>query len=397
MHDRELQVLKTAIEYYDDTTKDSILEEIRNWTGIDAEEAFEYAIKKGLIEKSGKQWFKRDLWKITDKGLSAKEKWITVNKTTPVKLEEGKSVSESIKMHFDNVKKSRKYSDAKSQKKYKQVKEAIKNDIYKLEETDFTSKIFGYPFDPRADGTAQVILDDNRKDLKEWKKADKEHEHLDQLYYDAANRRTKTLEEYDRAFDKAVERFDHKGRMKDRQILADAYNDYMEETIKDKSTPIYRFVEPVEAIEILEKGRFYPSTQKTRSSYFVQGEPDHKSWTLNRWHRYATTGTIRLEATVGDYDFKILKATPYPRLGKSMEAGQSTDMNGLGQKELRHKIGNGVKVKNLTIHLPKDFFEELGYGINMPDKPGYTEEYIKQLIEDSHITVKTDDRTWRGR
>ena len=93
MHDRELQVLKTALGYYDDTTKDSILEEIRNWTGIDAEEAFDYAIKKGYIKKSGKKMFRNDLWETTKKFQTNQ------NFTIP----KGKSVKKFVEKNFDEL------------------------------------------------------------------------------------------------------------------------------------------------------------------------------------------------------------------------------------------------------------------------------------------------------
>lgn len=62
MNDRDILVLKKAIEHYQPCTKESLITEIKNWSGGNPEEAFDHAVKNGYIKKQGKNWFNVDLW-----------------------------------------------------------------------------------------------------------------------------------------------------------------------------------------------------------------------------------------------------------------------------------------------------------------------------------------------
>ena len=404
MNKRELAILQTEFKHHQPRTKESVVSEIANWLGGNPAETFDYAAKKGYIKKTGKDMFRDDLWEWVGTPRSAKslnaraqsvliyakalqsaekEKWITV-KNNPVKLEEGKTVGESIKSHFKKVnekkskEKSEKYSDSKSMGKYNAVQVVMKTGIEDLADHDITSTIFGEDFELFADPFS-VLTKGHEEDSEKLRKAYKRVAEISDNYEYGTN-----FEETDKEFDKAVKEFDVKGAMKNRRIVSDAYNDHMEEEMQKKDAPIYRFVDVGEIKDILETKKFRDSYQDVRERKITSVEPPApKCWTINKKHALRMSG-IRIQAKRGDYDFKILKSTAYPRYTKSIKHGQNIKPTGLAQKELRLKVGEGLDITNgLTIqHLPKVFYDY------MEKTQGYTKEDVQKLIKESGFTIE---------
>ena len=407
-----LQELMIEFEYPHPRTKHDVVSEIKNWVGGNVEGAFDYAAKKGYIKKTGKDRLGDDLWEWadtlvlptgsphSDKSLTAraqsvlihakalqsaeKEKWITV-KNNPVKLEEGKTVGESIKSHFEKLNKKKSNRDAKSEKQYTQTKSVMKNSILDLHDFDTIRDIFGEDFNPLADPFQHVLVEG----IKVYDPKHKEAQIKSQELWDSFLKSKGNLKGFDKEFDKAVEKYDSRGVMKARKILADAYNDYMEEEMQKKDAPIYRFIDPEELIDILETKKLRDLYQDERDKKGIDSKKlkPKKCWTINKGHILNNHDmSIRIQAKRGDYDFKILKTNAYPRYGKTIKNGQPLSPGNLSQKEVRLEIGDGLDIADgLSIYLPDGFYKYADYYY---EKKGYTKEDFQKLIEESGFTME---------
>ena len=261
-------------------------------------------------------------------------------------------------------------NDPKSKNQFDKVRGIMKENIRKVNKPYILNDVFGYNLSLDLGSIAAVISNDDLDD-HEYRQAKKRSKELEGIL------KTGDHEKLDQEFDKAVKEFDHKGRMKDRQIIAEAYNDYMEEETRDKSRKIYRFVHPVEVFDMLKTGLFKEIRKKKKSSasntsnmYVLRSQsPPHKCWTIDKKHFYSDRG-FRLESTIGDYDFQVLKATAYPRLEKTLKDGQQVDSFSLKEQELRLEIGKGTPIKKY-LRIPKYFFSEMSKHLKGTD---YTEE-----------------------
>ena len=121
--------------------------------------------------------------------------------------------------------------------------------------------------------------------------------------------------------------------------------------------------------------------------------PPHKSWTLDKNHRFNRGDMFRLEAKLGDYDLQVLQATPYPRMLKTLKYKQPVRPYNLTQKELRVEVGDGIDVKpDTTLYVPHDFYSAMYIYL---DGTKYTQDEVKELINKSGLKVKTGKTPWR--
>ena len=405
MNQRDLLMLKIELEYPQPRTRLDITSEIRNWVSGDPDSAFDYAVEQGLIEKTGEDYSGTALWKATKKfqtkSLQAKKKenWITTEKGHKVLIPEGREKGEYIKEYFEKLNKKNKsekpfLKDAKSKKKYKQIRDVLKD--HRSNEIDLESiarDILGVrdvEYKTR-DGTRTIkqertlwdVIDRDESDPEKRKRI---YERLDQLRDIYTE---KSPQEFDKEFDKYVKEFGGEKLMEDRKLFAQAYNDYMEETMADKNTTVYRFVRPEEFVSILNTGKFRMKPDHGKADIWTpKNAPPNKSWTLNKRHRFSNMNTIRLEVKATDYDFKIIKATPYVRRYKTVKDGQSLDdYDGLVQKEVRLDVGKGLDIKkNITMYVPKGFFKDPIGKIR--------ERFDNKLLKTSGFTIKEDPDIW---
>ena len=307
-------------------------------------------------------------------------------------LKVGEDKEEQTKEFFDKKnsdkkpKKSKNKSvinDTKSKKQYEKLKDIMKNDVKKLQDPVILKEVFGHHVNTRSrDKYNDFIFKTESGPGRE--KVIKQTNDIDKFYLD------KDFVKFDKGFDKLIKEYGVEDYFKEKQILAEAYNDHMKEVIKDKSHKIYRYVHRKEIFDILKTGLIKEIDDgETKPDEGMPNtlSPAYKSWTLDKKHKLVSE--FRLETAIGDYDFQVMKATAYPRKEKTLKDGQYIDPDELEQQELRLEIGDGIPIKKDTLlRVPKDFFSNMNKylkGIYYP------EEQILDNIKKSGLTVKVDE------
>ena len=287
------------------------------------------------------------------KSLQAKKKenWITTEKGHRVLIPEGREKGEYVKEYFEKLNKKNKsekpfLKDAKSKKQYKKIMDYMKDDIkqFKFQSMD---DIFG--FDLHLDNTD--FLEDYVPETDDDEQINKYGTFY--KFYREGNH-----EKSDKELDKISKKKKTEKFLKAKKIIAQAYNDYMEEATKDKSRKVYRHIHSEEFFDIMESGQFREKDYDDRL-YFLS--PPFKSWTLDEDHKYAgRLDNFSIETTLDNYDFKVVKASAYPRRQKTIKDGQYVRLYDLEQKEIRVEVGKGLEAKkNMIFHVPKGFLSKL--------------------------------------
>ena len=295
---------------------------------------------------------------------------------------------EQAKEYFDKLnKKSSKNKKEKSvikdaKKQYDKLRIIIKEHLKDTDLNDRLEEIFGYPVNLSETTFCRPYekITEYEKRLEVLREADK----IQDMYRNSDKKA-------DKAFEKYIKKHGEERDLNAKKIIAEAYNDHMTDMIKDKSRKIYRHVHQKEIFDILKTGMIKQLDEgETNPDEGVPNtqSPPFKSWTLDKKHLHKYQ-RFRLESTIGDYNFQILKATTYPRFEKTLKDGQTVYKDNLIQQELRLEIGDGIPIKkNTLLIVPADFFSNMNKYL---EDTTYKEQQILEYIKKLGLTVKVDE------
>ena len=280
--------------------------------------------------------------------------WFTDDSGNRILVKKGQSVNDAMKKKLGRVSKYPKPDKKKSKITPEKVKEFFKYDFHSDDAKSELVKLFGYNIFSHVD----PITEDTREKMQSYMFEKKPFEK------DAFVKHDELIMELNKKY--GLEERQH-----DRQIFADAYNDYISEKIKSNSNA-YRFVAISEIIDIIKKGEF--RGESTESS-----EPEMKSFTFNVDHDYG--GQFSNSITIPYNDLpnpRPLKATPFNRHTKTSVNGIFVEsVDSLQQEELRVSIGQkiprGTRLKIKALDKPR-ITADL---IKMAEDKGYKLEFGK--------------------
>ena len=374
-------------------TKEDICDSMGNWGWFDVQETWDQAIQEGLIKKLDEHYW---IWHETkstklesklnklDKLLTAKfhqlsaggkfkprkdqgppddkgQYWLT-NKVTGQKypVTEGQDMDEAkrnagIKLHKPDTEDTKKDTKPKQQsqpsgspdkgpenehsgkdddkddkKKSKmtpeRAKNFFKNDFHKKGVKKAIEELFGY--DPYTE--------------TKFSSSDEYELAVESAIANNYNDYT----EHDKLIVELHKKYDIEYKLHDRQMFADAYNDYINENAK--SNPIiYRYTSIDEIVSIINEGQFLGGSSSA--------DKDMKSFTFDVNHPYRYN-TSSIAIPYNDLpNPNPLKAVPFPRRTKNVKDGiYIENISGLRQEEIRvkekQKVPRGTVLKTRSYY-----------------------------------------------
>ena len=199
---------------------------------------------------------------------------------------------------------------------------------------------------------------------------------------------TRNYDEFDKQYAATLKKYGAENKLIDRKIIAEAYNQHMDQKLADKNLIVSRFMKGDEFISMLRTGKFV--SDNASKEYSLQqegGNQVYKSFTANSDHKFSGE-EVRVDVLASDYDMIPLRATGYPRASKSVRDGVNIRPYDLVQEELRLKDGtkfnSNMQITTWNTERPYCFLE-YSYPTKTEEKNAAAE--ITRLLDERGITV----------